>query len=89
MAKLPQVRCVVVGGASSGIGQATAEAFARQGKKLVLAARDPERLEQVAEDCHRLGAEVLTSALDVDDVVASQSSQRRRTRSDLASISVQ
>src|SRR3546814_7718643 len=51
---------IVITGASSGIGQATAEAFAGRGAKLVLAARDGEALEAVAERCRRAGAEVLT-----------------------------
>src|SRR3546814_4351477 len=48
---------IVITGASSGIGQATAEAFAGRGAKLVLAARDGEALEAVAERCRRAGAE--------------------------------
>lgn len=62
--------CVVITGASSGIGQATAEAFARKGLKLVLAARDAEALESVAGDCRALGAEVMTVPLDVGDAEA-------------------
>ena len=40
-----QGRVVVVTGASSGIGEACAVAFAEKGAKLVLAARRAERLE--------------------------------------------
>jgi short-subunit dehydrogenase len=64
------VKCVAITGASSGIGQATAEAFARQAKRLVLAARDAEPLEAVAATCRELGSEVLTMTLDVDDAAA-------------------
>ena len=39
---------IVITGASSGIGLATAEAAARQGAKLVLAARSTETLKEIA-----------------------------------------
>lgn len=48
---------VVITGASSGIGAATAEAFAREKARLVLGARRVDRLQAVAEHCRRLGAE--------------------------------
>ena len=47
---------IVITGASSGIGQATAEAFAGHGKRLVLAARDEQALESVADHCRAAGA---------------------------------
>ncbi|MFA4226368.1 SDR family oxidoreductase [Xanthomonas perforans] len=56
---------VVISGASSGIGQATAEAFAEQGARLVLAARGEEALNAVAERCRARGAEVLVAPTDV------------------------
>lgn len=40
--------CVLITGASSGIGRACAEAFAAEGSRLVLAARRHERLEDLA-----------------------------------------
>ncbi len=59
---------VVVTGASSGIGAACAEAFARAGANLLLVARRRERLEQLAghvgDEC---GVEVVTVGLDVRD----------------------
>jgi len=58
-------RSVVITGASSGIGQATAEAFARQGARLVIAARDADALEEVASRCRQLGAEAIAVATDV------------------------
>jgi short-subunit dehydrogenase len=60
-----QTRTVVITGASSGIGQATARAFARQGARLILVARDAEAIEAVAGECRELGAEALSIAADV------------------------
>lgn len=47
---------VVITGASSGLGRATAEAFARRHARLVLVARGASALEDVAEDARELGA---------------------------------
>jgi short-subunit dehydrogenase len=56
---------VVITGASSGIGQATAEAFARRGARLVLAARSRSHLEEVARGCRRLGGDAIAVPTDV------------------------
>ncbi|WP_103174872.1 SDR family oxidoreductase [Paracoccus sp. SY] len=61
---------VVITGASSGIGQATAEAFARQGACLVVVARDRDTIEAVAQDCRDLGARAIAIAADVTDASA-------------------
>ncbi|MFQ3612125.1 MAG: SDR family oxidoreductase [Cyanobacteriota bacterium] len=60
------VDVVLITGASEGIGRATAFAFARQGYRLSLAARNPEPLRQTAIDLEQsLNAEVLAIPTDV------------------------
>ncbi len=56
---------VVITGASSGIGRATALAYAKEGAHLVLAARGRAGLEEVATECQAAGAEVLVVPTDV------------------------
>jgi NADP-dependent 3-hydroxy acid dehydrogenase YdfG len=57
----------VVTGASAGIGEATALAFARQGAKVVLAARRVDRLEALAERIERDGGTAIPVHCDVTD----------------------
>jgi NADP-dependent 3-hydroxy acid dehydrogenase YdfG len=57
---------VVITGASSGIGQATALAFARSGARLELCARRLDKLNAVAEMCRKAGSpEVNVRTVDV------------------------
>lgn len=64
----PSSRVVVIVGASSGIGLATAEALARRGDRLVLAARDAASLQSAAQVCRAAGAaDVTVHAMDVGD----------------------
>lgn len=58
---------VVLTGASSGIGRATAYEFARHGAALFLAGRDRHALHDVAEACHRLGGQARIVVADVSN----------------------
>ena len=58
-------KTVVVTGASSGIGRATALAFAYQGANLVIASRRAELLDEVARQCHSLGVQCRAFVTDV------------------------
>lgn len=63
---------VVVTGASDDVGRATAEAFAREGAKLVLAGRDGYGLRQLAARCEALGGDTLTVEADIADTAATR-----------------
>jgi len=69
---------VLVTGASSGIGQACAEAFAREGCRLILTARRRERLDGLARRLREEhGAASLVIELDVRDRAAVDAALRR------------
>lgn len=63
-------RTILVTGASEGIGRALCLALAPQRPRLVLAARNRARLEELADECGRLGAEALVVPTDVTDPAA-------------------
>ena len=56
---------VAITGASSGIGWASALAFARQGARLAVCARREDRLRALAQEAAALGADCLVRAVDV------------------------
>ncbi|RYZ30460.1 MAG: SDR family oxidoreductase [Chitinophagaceae bacterium] len=60
-------KVVVITGASSGAGRATALEVAKQGGSVVLAARREEVLNEVAEECRLLGGDALVVPTDVTD----------------------
>lgn len=62
-----QDKVVWITGASSGIGESLAYAFARQGAKLVLSARRVEELQRVKAACNIPDEKVLILPLDVSD----------------------
>lgn len=63
---------VVLTGATSGIGRATALVLAEHGASLTLAARDSHALSHIAHECRRLGAEATPCVTDVTDYEAVQ-----------------
>jgi NADP-dependent 3-hydroxy acid dehydrogenase YdfG len=60
-------RVAVVTGASSGIGEATAKALAREGYAVVLGARREERITQFAQEIVSAGGKALAIPTDVAD----------------------
>ena len=64
---------IVITGASSGIGEALAEAYAAPGVRLGLLGRKRDRLEALTTACMAKGAHVWTHAVDVTDRKAMES----------------
>ncbi|WP_312148419.1 SDR family oxidoreductase [Paenibacillus odorifer] len=60
-----QGKVVIITGASSGIGQATAKELASKGAKLVLAARREDRLKNLQQELQDIGAEAIYKVTDV------------------------
>jgi short-subunit dehydrogenase len=60
-------RTVLVTGASSGIGRATALQLAEEGADLVLLARSGESLDEVRQECEARGGQALVTVADVGD----------------------
>ncbi|MGV9255443.1 SDR family oxidoreductase [Streptomyces sp. NPDC003697] len=70
-------RVAVVTGASSGIGQATAERLAATGAHVAVLARRAERLDSLVDRIGRRGGRALAIAVDVTDAAAVQSAADR------------
>ncbi|CAK0739599.1 Uncharacterized oxidoreductase MXAN_5909 [uncultured Gammaproteobacteria bacterium] len=60
-------RHILITGASSGLGAALAQVYARRGVGLALTGRDEQRLAAVAAHCRAAGSAVNTAVLDVCD----------------------
>src|SRR4051794_34126225 len=67
MPRALQNSVVVITGASSGIGRATALAFAESGASLVVAARRAHLLDQLAAECEQFGRRALAVPTDMSD----------------------
>ena len=60
-------KVIVITGASSGIGKASAKLLAENGAKVVLGARRTQKLEQIAEEIRAAGGTAEFQAVDVTD----------------------
>jgi short-subunit dehydrogenase len=67
---MAEPRSVLITGASSGIGEALALAYAASGISLALSGRDPERTEAIRAACAAKGASARARVLDVADAAA-------------------
>ncbi|MEO1672931.1 MAG: SDR family oxidoreductase [Cyanobacteria bacterium J06631_2] len=60
-------KVVIITGASSGLGEATARRLAKQGAKLMLAARREERLQELVAEIEKAGGVAKYQVTDVTD----------------------
>src|SRR5258707_8513973 len=65
MSKNIEGKVVVITGASSGLGEATARLLSAQGASVVLGARRVERIKSLADELTRSGGKALAVATDV------------------------
>ena len=61
-------KVVVITGGNSGVGEATAKLFAKEGATVVISARRVEALEKVAKEIEALGGTVLSVPTDISKV---------------------
>jgi NADP-dependent 3-hydroxy acid dehydrogenase YdfG len=80
-------RVAVVTGASSGIGEATAKALAREGYAVALAARREDRINELAQEISSSGGKALAVPTDVGDASSAQV-LIERTKDELGSVDV-
>jgi NADP-dependent 3-hydroxy acid dehydrogenase YdfG len=65
-------KVVIITGASSGIGEATAKLLASKGAKVVLGARREDNLKRIVDEIERDGGEAVYRTLDVTDASDNQ-----------------
>jgi short-subunit dehydrogenase len=68
MSNIFQGKVVVITGASSGVGRATAQTFARHGATLILAARREQALAEAVKECEELGGKAMYVPTDVTNI---------------------
>ena len=61
-------KVIVITGGNSGVGEATAKLFAKEGASVVISARRKEALEKVAKEIEEFGGKVLAVPTDVSKV---------------------
>lgn len=61
-------KVVIITGGNSGVGEATAKLFAKEGAAVVISARRKEALDKVAKEIEELGGKVLAVPTDVSKV---------------------
>jgi len=70
-------RVAFITGASRGIGRACARALAEAGARLVLAARNQQKLAEAVEEAQGLGAEAIAVPMDVSDAAQIEAAFRQ------------
>ncbi|MGH8944849.1 MAG: SDR family oxidoreductase [Acidimicrobiia bacterium] len=74
---MPSTETVVITGASSGVGRATARLFAEEGAKVALLARGDDGLQATADEVRARGGEALALPVDVADHAQVEDAARR------------
>ncbi|RYD53842.1 MAG: SDR family NAD(P)-dependent oxidoreductase, partial [Verrucomicrobiaceae bacterium] len=68
MSNQTESKVILITGASSGIGEATARLLAGKGHRVIIGARRTDRLEKLTEELRAAGGSVEYKALDVTDL---------------------
>ncbi len=69
--------CILITGATSGIGAALAREYAAPGRTLIVHGRDAARLSAIADECRARGARVVPFALDLADAAATEAAFKK------------